>query len=138
MKRQLLAYAVALLTLLALDLLWIGVWMPQQYQDWIGGLLLTEPRLLPAVLFYLLYALGLLVFAVQPGLAANSLRRTLVHAALLGAVAYGTYDLSNYATLRGWPLTLTCIDMLWGVCLSCCSAASALLLARRLAPDALR
>ena len=81
-------------------------------------------------MFYLLYVAGLLVFAILPGLRARRGRTAAALGALLGLLAYGTYDLSNYATLRDWPLTLTLIDMGWGAVLSAVSAAAGYLAAR--------
>ena len=84
------------------------------------------------MLFYLLYVAGLLVFAILPGLRARRGRTAAALGALLGLLAYGTYDLSNYATLRDWPLGLTAIDMTWGAVLSAVSATAGYLAASRL------
>lgn len=126
------AYCSALCVLLLIDGLWLGLLMGPLYARYLGNLLLEQPRWLPAILFYLLYALGLLVFAIVPGLRARSWRTTVRLAALLGLVAYGTYDLSNYATLQGWPLALTFIDIVWGAVLSGLTGAAAWLAASRL------
>jgi uncharacterized membrane protein len=130
MKKTLIAYAAALLFILVADGLWLGLLMPQQYQAWIGPLLREQPLLLPAAAFYLLYPAGVTVFAVCPGLERNSWRRSAALGALLGLVAYGTYDLSNLATLTGWPLQLTLVDMLWGASLSAAAATVAFFAAR--------
>ena len=131
------AYCSALCVLLLIDGLWLGLLMGPLYARYLGNLLLEQPRWLPAILFYLLYAVGLLVFAIVPGLRARSWRTAARLAALLGLVAYGTYDLSNYATLQGWPLALTFIDIVWGAVLSGLTGAAAWLAASRLkaAPD---
>lgn len=126
------AYCSALCVLLLIDGLWLGLLMGPLYARYLGNLLLEQPRWLPAILFYLLYALGLLVFAIVPGLRARSWRTAARLAALLGLVAYGTYDLSNYATLQGWPLALTFIDIAWGAVLSGLTGAAAWLAASRL------
>ena len=125
------AYVVALLVFLAIDALWLAVLMAPVYASALGPLLAPEPRWAPAVVFYLLYVLGLLVFAIAPGLRARRWATAAALGALLGLVAYGTYDLSNYATLRGWPLALTAIDMAWGAVLSGVSATLAYLAASR-------
>lgn len=130
MKKTLTAYAAALLFIMVADGLWLGLLMPQQYQAWIGPLMREQPLLLPAAAFYLLYPAGVTVFAVWPGLERNSCQRSAALGALLGLVAYGTYDLSNLATLKGWPLQLTLVDMLWGACLSAAAAAAGFLAAR--------
>ncbi|MBB5609832.1 MULTISPECIES: DUF2177 family protein [unclassified Janthinobacterium] len=126
------AYCSALCVLLLVDGLWLGLLMGPMYARYLGDLLLEQPRWLPAILFYLLYALGLLVFAIVPGLRAGNWRMVARLAALLGLVAYGTYDLSNYSTLQGWPLPLTLIDIAWGAVLSGISAVAAWLAASRL------
>lgn len=112
------------------DYLWLGVLMPGQYQAWIGPLMLEQPRVVPAALFYFLYPVGLIAFAVGPALDRASGTRALLSSALFGLVAYGTYDLSNLATLRGWPVALTVVDMLWGALLSGCAGLAGYVAAR--------
>ena len=118
--------AVALLTggtllaFLVLDGLWLGVLMGSTYKSLLGTLMLDQPRLLPAILFYLLYVLGCVVLVILPS---ASWQRAARLGALLGLVAYGTYDLSNWATLQGWSAGLALMDMAWGTCLTaiCCT-----------------
>lgn len=125
------AYAAALLALGIGDFLWLGVLMPGQYQAWIGPLMLEQPRWAPAAAFYFLYPVGLVVFAVAPALErASGGVRAAAASALFGLVAYGTYDLSNLATLKGWPVALTVVDMLWGAFLSACAGLAAYSCAR--------
>ncbi|CRM44503.1 hypothetical protein AOA59_07740 [Pseudomonas sp. 2822-15] len=114
------AYLGTLLAFLVLDGLWLGVFMGPTYKSLLGALMLDQPRWLPAVLFYLLYALGCVVFVV---LQSGSWQRAARLGALLGLVAYGTYDLSNWATLQGWSAGLALMDMAWGTFLTavCCS-----------------
>ncbi|MGK5069307.1 hypothetical protein D3C81_144840 [compost metagenome] len=126
------AYGAALLAFLAIDALWLAVLMQETYAQALGPLLAAQPRWTPAVLFYVLYLLGLLVFAMAPALRAGSGRRAAALGGLLGLVAYGTYDLSNYATLQAWPLALTVIDMAWGSVLSATAATAGYLAASRL------
>ena len=122
MKNILIAYAGALLLLIVADGLWLGLLMPQQYQDWIGPLMRESPLLLPAAAFYLLYPVGVVTFAVLPALTLESWQRSASLGALLGLIAYGTYDLSNLATLKGWPWQLTLVDMVWGGVLTAAAA----------------
>lgn len=119
-KKSLFAYLGTLLAFLVLDGLWLGVLMGPTYKNLLGPLMLDQPRLLPATLFYLLYALGCVVLVVLPSV---SWRRAARLGALLGLVAYGTYDLSNWATLHGWSAGLALMDMAWGTCLTaaCCT-----------------
>ena len=111
MKRMLFAYAGTLLAFLVLDGLWLGVLMARTYRSLLGSLMLDRPLLAPAAVFYLLYVLGCVVFVVLP---ATSWQRAAGMGALLGLVAYGTYDLSNWATLHGWSAQLALMDMAWG------------------------
>ncbi len=131
MKRFALAYLGALLALIILDGLWLGVLMGSTYKAMLGPLMLDQPRGLPALLFYLLYPLGVAYFAVLPGLLSERLGRALSSGALLGLIAYGTYDLSNWATLAGWPGALVALDMAWGVVISALSAGAGVFIARR-------
>ena len=119
-KKSVFAYLGTLLAFLVLDGLWLGVLMGPTYKSLLGGLMLDQPRLLPAVLFYLLYVTGCVVFVVLPS---SSWQRAARLGALLGLVAYGTYDLSNWATLQGWSSGLAIMDMAWGTFLTavCCT-----------------
>ena len=131
MSRLLIAYATTLITFLAIDALWLTVLMGSTYKSYLGELMLAQPKLLPAALFYVLYAVGLVVFAVMPALRADDWRMAAGLGALLGLVAYATYDLSNLATLRGWPLPLTFIDIAWGTVLSSVAATIGFMVANR-------
>jgi uncharacterized membrane protein len=131
MSRLLIAYATTLVTLLVIDGLWLTVLMGSTYKSYLGDLMLAQPKLLPAALFYLLYAFGLVVFAITPALREGGWKHAAMLGALLGLVAYATYDLSNLATLRGWPLPLTLIDIVWGAVLSGVAAAVGCAVANR-------
>jgi uncharacterized membrane protein len=78
----------------------------------------ANPNWIAALAFYLLFVVGVLVFVVVPGVEDGSLRTTLLKGALFGLIAYGTYDLTNQATVKNWPLTITAVDMVWGTALS--------------------
>ena len=126
-------YASCLAAFLVVDFVWLILMSPRFYEPRIGHLMAAEVTWLPAIVFYLLFVAGLVVLVVAPGLAANRLGSTLARAALLGVVAYGTYDLTNLATLEGWPLSLTVVDMVWGAALSVIVASVGLAVGRRLA-----
>ena len=111
-------YLATLIAFLAIDLVWLGLVARTLYRNYLGFLLAPTTNWIAAVLFYLLFILGMLVFVVVPGLQANSLKDTLLRAALFGLVTYATYDLTNLATVKNWPLTITVIDMTWGTVLS--------------------
>ncbi len=121
MQKTLLAYAATALVMVAIDLVWLGWIAKPLYQQGIGHLMSAEPRLAVGALFYLLYPVGLMVFAVVPG-AAMGWGETAIKAALFGFFAYATYDLTNLATLKNWPASLALIDMTWGTAVSTVSA----------------
>jgi len=122
MSRYLFAYLGTAVVMVALDMLWLGLIAKNIYQQGIGHLMLEAPQLPAAVSFYVLYALGIVVFAVAPQSDGISLGKTAVTAALFGFFAYATYDLTNLATLRGWPVGLALMDIAWGSCVSALSA----------------
>jgi uncharacterized membrane protein len=88
------------------------------YSKHLGFLMASSPNWLAAILFYLLFIVGILVFVVLPGLESGSIRDTLLRAALFGLIAYSTYDLTNLATIKDWPIIITVVDMIWGTVLS--------------------
>ena len=109
------AYFGAAVAFCALDFLWLTVVAKNFYQSHIGSLMLAEPKLLPAAAFYIIYVFGLLVFAIVPALRAQNWFIAAGLAGLLGLIAYSCYDLSNFATLNGWSLSLTLVDITWGI-----------------------
>jgi uncharacterized membrane protein len=112
---------VALVALCACDGVWLTIMLPT-YRYGLGGLLAATPQLAPAVVFYLLYAAGVIALVVRPGLPVHRWSQVTGRGALLGLVAYGTYDLTNQATLRDWPAWLTALDMAWGTALTAIAA----------------
>jgi uncharacterized membrane protein len=111
-------YFIALISFLAIDAIWLGLVAPGFYRVQIGHLMAEQPNLIAAGVFYLLFIAGLLLFVIEPGLQNPSLGNAIVRGAFFGLVTYATYDLTNLATLRGWPLLLTIVDLLWGASLS--------------------
>ena len=111
-------YAATLLAFFVIDMIWLGVAARSFYQKHLGFLLAPSPNWIAALLFYLLFVAGMLVFVVVPGLKADSLPMTLLKGALFGLVAYAAYDLTNQATLKDWPVVVTVVDMIWGAILS--------------------
>lgn len=118
MMRYLKLYFVSLAAFLAIDMLWLGLVARSFYQQHLGFLLAPSPNWFVAILFYLLFIVGILFFVVVPGLESGSLKATLVRAALFGLITYATYDLTNLATLKDWPVLLSVVDLLWGTFLS--------------------
>ena len=105
---------VIALIMMALDALWIGVVAKSIYQQGIGHLMAQSPRLGAAALFYAVYALGLVIFVVMPTGEASNWHMALMRGALFGFFAYATYDLTNLATLKDWPIGLSVLDIAWG------------------------
>lgn len=122
MTKYLSAYLATVVVMLAVDLLWLGFIAKPLYQQGLGHLMAERPNLVAAAAFYVVYGLGLMFFAVVSNAADPGWLKTAAAAALFGFVAYATYDLSNLATLRGWPVGLSLIDMAWGATLSALSA----------------
>lgn len=108
------AFIFTTVVFLALDFVWLGFVAKDFYRTQIGPLLLEKPLLGVAFAFYLLYAIGIVTFAVMPALETDSWVRAMTSGALLGLIAYSTYDLTNLATLRGWSAKLALIDLAWG------------------------
>ena len=117
-------YALTFAVFLAVDLLWLGVVARGFYQTQLRPFLRPTVNWPAAFVFYLLYVVGILIFAVRPGLAADSLAVAAGWGALFGFFTYATYELTNLATLKDWPLKVVLVDMAWGVAL-CTVVASA-------------
>ncbi len=107
-------FAVTFVSFIVLDMVWIGVIAMPFYRQELGNLLADTINWPAALLFYAFYAIALLVFVVKPALVKASLKYALVYGAMLGFTAYMTYDLTNLATTRDWPLSITIVDLLWG------------------------
>ncbi len=117
-----------------LDGLWLTFMTPRFYRPVMSHLLSDTLNFKAAVFFYLLYGFGILALVVLPALQnATRLNQVALFAAIFGLVAYGTYDLTNHATLKNWPWTVTLVDMAWGTFLTCVAATLAVILLRYLA-----
>jgi len=114
MKSLLASYVAALVALAILDGLWLGVVSREFYKARLGQLLLDRPIWWAAILFYLIHAAGIAVFAVPPAVAAGTWIAAVLYGALFGLCVYAAYDLTNLATLRGWSMTLSLVDLAWG------------------------
>ncbi|MBN8754040.1 MULTISPECIES: DUF2177 family protein [Variovorax] len=122
--KHLVAWAATFVVLLVIDMIWLGVVAKGMYQEGMGDLMSPNPRLAFAGAFYLIYPIGLLLFAIVPGVEAQSVLRAAVLGALFGMFCYGTYDLTNLAVIRNWPLALSFIDIVWGALVSGVAAAA--------------
>lgn len=111
-------YGIALAAFLVIDLFWIGFFANGFYRDRLGHLLAEAPNLAAAIVFYLMFIAGLVFFAVVPGLKKSNALPGLFNAAVFGIVTYGTYDLTSLALIRDWPVSVTIVDMVWGMSVS--------------------
>ena len=118
MLTYIVAYVVSLVVMLGIDLVWLGVAAKKMYANALGPLLADSPNIPAAVVFYLLYPVGLMIFVVAPSLAAGSWTQALIRGALFGFFAYMTYEFTNLALIRNWPSSLVAVDIIWGVVLT--------------------
>lgn len=128
MKQFLSAYIVAAIVFISCDAVWLSVMGPRLYKPLLQGLLSDTVRPTPAILFYLLYLTGIVVFAVLPS---SRPFMALGRGALFGLIAYATYDLTNQATLRTWPAFLSVIDLSWGALITGIAALLAYIVCRK-------
>lgn len=131
MRKFFISYIACALAFCSLDFVWLSV-AKDFYVREIGPLMLSAPRIEPALSFYVLYLIGVVVFAVLPAIAVDSLRKAFGLGALLGLVAYATYDLSNLATLQGWTTQLALVDIAWGTIATSIAAACGFALTKRI------
>jgi uncharacterized membrane protein len=132
MTKYLWAYAGAAALFVVADAIWLGLVARDFYKNQLGGLLADNPVWSVAVAFYLLYLVGLVIFGVSPGLQAGSMMTAVLYGALFGFFAYATYDLTNLATVKNWPVTMSLVDMAWGTVLSGSASAAGYWLASRM------
>ena len=132
MAYQIKLYFVTLLAFFAIDMVWLGLVARSFYYEQLGFLLNPNTNWVAAMIFYLLFILGILVFVVLPGLKEDSLKATILRAALFGLVTYATYDLTNLATVKDWPLLITIVDLAWGTVLTIAVSSVGFLAGRRL------
>ena len=123
MKRLVLNYVVGLMVFLFMDSIWLTVIAQQMYQEQLGPVINLKFKLTAAVVFYALYVAGIVFFAVLPGLTERSWKKGLINGSLLGGLCYATYDMTNLATIEGWPVFVTIIDIIWGMFITGVTAA---------------
>ena len=114
---MILLYFITLVVFFAIDMIWLGVVAKGFYRRHLGTFMSPKVNWISAMLFYLLFIVGLLVFVIRPALMAGVPLNALFYGALLGLISYATYDLTNLATLKDWPLIVTVIDLIWGTVL---------------------
>ncbi|AUD64026.1 hypothetical protein BK010_05800 [Tenericutes bacterium MO-XQ] len=107
-------FIISFVIFFAIDLIWLGVIAKNLYQKYIGKLLKKDVNWVAAIVFYLLFIAGLVLFVLIPGVDKNSLSHVMIYGVLFGFITYATYDLTNLATLKDWPKEITLIDLAWG------------------------
>ena len=135
MKTYIALYLIALAIFLPIDLLWIGVIARDFYRDGMGALMSEKPRMDVGLIFYALFLVGLVIFGMRAGVAANDWRPALLNGALFGFFCYATYDLTNLAVMKDFPTKLALVDLAWGTIISGVTSALAVLVGRALLGD---
>lgn len=133
MRSYAIAYAAALVVFLVIDSLWLGVIADDFYRERLASFMTGPVKVPAAVAFYLLYVVGIVVFAIAPALGTEAWRTALLRGALFGLIAYATFELTNLAILPGWPLAVVLVDMVWGAVLTGSTATLGFLITRRFA-----
>ncbi|MCB9802986.1 DUF2177 family protein [Candidatus Nomurabacteria bacterium] len=113
-----LGYFLTFLSFFLIDMLWLGFLAKGVYKKYLGSIIGQEVNWPPAMIFYLLFVLGVVVFVIWPAIEKNSLTHAILFGLFFGLVTYATYDLTNYATIKNWPLQIVLIDLAWGSVLS--------------------
>jgi len=117
-KSTIISYLLTLIVFLIIDMFWLGIIAKNLYQKYLGGFLTDRFNWTAALIFYLIYVAGISIFAIYPAVSKGSAFNAILMGALFGLFTYATYDLTNLATLKGWPLNIVFIDILWGALLS--------------------
>jgi len=125
-------FAIALPVFLAIDMLWLGVIARNFYKQQIGSLLKDDVNWMAALIFYVIFLCGLIVFVIQPAMDKKSWIDALKFGALFGLVTYATYDLTNLAVAKNWPLPVTIVDLIWGTVLSASVATITYVIAQKI------
>lgn len=125
-------YLISFSVFIAIDMVWLVLVAKNFYAKTIGFLMSPTVNWAAAILFYLLFIIGVVVFVVTPALQQQSWSRALLYGALFGLITYATYDLTNLATIKNWPLVVTVVDMIWGMTLSASVSLITYLIAKKI------
>ena len=118
MKNFVIAYLATLVSFLVIDAIWLGLIAKKFYAAQLGPLMREDVLFLPAGIFYLFYSAGIVLLAIRPEQTGLSLSSVAFYGAAVGLIAYGTYDVTNLATLKNWPVLMSVVDFIWGMCIS--------------------
>lgn len=130
LKTILLSYLLTALVFFAIDIIWLGLVAKGIYAKHLGSLLADRVNWTAAIIFYLLFIIGIFIFAIVPAVEKDSLQTAIMYGALFGFFTYATYDLTNLATLKDWPITIVFIDIAWGIVLTSLVSAAGFLITR--------
>lgn len=125
-------YAITLPVFFAIDMVWLGFVAKNFYRNQIGFLMRSEINWTAAIAFYLLFVVGLVLFVIAPAIEKKSWTHALLFGSLFGLITYATYDLSNLATLKDWPLLVTIVDLAWGATLAASVSTASFFIARKI------
>lgn len=125
-------YLITFAVFIVIDLIWLGFIAKNLYQEHIGFIMSKKPNWVAAIVFYLIFIFGLVYFVINPALESGSFVEALLRGMLFGFITYSTYDLTNLATLEGWPIKITIIDLIWGTSLGGLVSSISFLLAQYL------
>ena len=120
-------FSVSLFTFLILDAIWLGLIARNFYAKYLAVYLTDNVIWLSAIIFYLIFNIGLLIFVILPSIEKNSYTTLILYSLLYGLVTYATYDLTNYATIKDWPFAVTIVDIIWGMFVAFASSSAAFL-----------
>lgn len=118
LTKLLLGYLLTAMVFFAIDLVWLGLLAKNLYNKFLGDLLADQVNWTAAIIFYLIFIVGIFIFAILPAVEKESVKHAIVYGVLFGFFTYATYDLTNLATLKGWPIKIVLIDILWGMVLT--------------------
>jgi len=118
MIQYLIKFTITFVVFIAIDLIWLGIIAKPLYQHYLGDLLRTTPLWPAAILFYFLFIIGLIIFAIEPAILAKDIKKAFIMGGLFGFFTYMTYELTNWAVIKNWPGEIVAIDILWGIILS--------------------
>ena len=116
--KLILSYLLATLVFFAIDMVWLGFIAKNLYRKYLSGFLSDTINWKAAIIFYLIFIAGIFIFAIMPAVEKNSMTKAIIYGAMFGFFTYATYDLTNLATLKNWPLQIVFIDMAWGALLT--------------------
>ena len=111
-------FGVTFVVFMGIDLIWLGFVAKNIYAKYLGYLMAPKVNWLAALVFYVIFIIGILYFVIAPSLVDRDFTQLVIRAMLFGFMTYATYDLTNLATVRNWPITITIIDLIWGTTLS--------------------